>query len=390
MASYRPIDNLGIVFKISERCNLTCKYCYFFYSGDETWRDRAPLVSDEVIHALGNYAAKCARSYGLRRVTINFHGGEPLLMKKARFDNMCKVLRGYESDFTFSFNIQTNGALIDEEWVKLLGHHKIGVGVSIDGTKAQNDVFRLDKRGRSTYKKTVRGIELLQQGARSGLGSQPALLCVINPEEDGAETVRHFANDLGVTHMNFLVPDYSHDSNVPKAYVEGVGRFLRAVLREWARLRRPAINIRFLRQLLLMMASTEPGAEKLIPYDFRHLLVVSSDGKLGPEDTLHGLADRFRDMPFSVFDESPDLIFDSDVWGELQGAFEGPRACRPCEWRRVCRGGNPPTRFSSSAGFDNPSIYCDELRILYSEVRSMLIANSVSSAIIERNLGCAT
>ncbi|MBD7922487.1 radical SAM protein [Xanthomonas bonasiae] len=384
---FRPKSTLGIVFKISERCNLKCEYCYFFFGGDDTWQKRQPLVSDDVIHALARFSTLCAKSYNLNHINISFHGGEPLLMPKSRFDSMCNILRSYEDGFQFQFHLQTNGALVDDEWVKLLAHHRIGVGISLDGTKAQNDIFRLDKRGRSSYDKTLTGLRLIQQGASDGIGIQPGLLCVINPTQNGEETFSHLA-DLNASRMNFLVPDYSHDSGKPKEYVDGVGAYLRSVTRAWARSRRPAVKIRFLQQLITLMASREDSMRSMIPHDFRHLIVVSSDGKIGPEDTLHSLADRFRNMQLTVFNAEPEDVFTSPVWVELEEALYGPTACKACEWRRVCRGGNPANRFSSSNGFNNPSIYCTQLKLLYQDVRGMLEKNSVPPEIIDQNLEC--
>ncbi len=47
-----PVPNLNIVFKISERCNLKCDYCYFFFGGDETWKQHPAVVSRQVVEDL--------------------------------------------------------------------------------------------------------------------------------------------------------------------------------------------------------------------------------------------------------------------------------------------------------------------------------------------------
>lgn len=383
---FQPSKRLGIVFKISERCNLKCEYCYFFFSGDETWKKRPPLVTDDTVHGLGRFCSEAARSYDLNEIVITLHGGEPLLMRKSRFDWMCRTLRSYESGFRFIFHLQTNGALIDHEWVSLLANHRVGVGISLDGDKSQNDVFRLDKRGQSSYDRTVNGLRLLQTAATNRVCPPPGLLGVINPDEDGARAFNHFASDLGAKQMNFLVPDYSHDSGIAPGYAEGVGTYLNSVTRAWAKLRKPGVRIRFLHQIITLMASDEDEMRKTVPHDFRHLLVVSSDGRIGPEDTLHGLAERFRSMPDVVGEARAEDVFESDVWAELEETISGPDACQSCQWLRVCRGGNPANRFSSERGFNNPSIFCTQLKSLYQNVRDMLEANSVPKALIDRNL----
>jgi len=389
MANEVSQNKLGIVFKISERCNLKCSYCYYFFSGDETWKDRAPIVSDSVIGALGMFSRSAAEKYGISKIPISFHGGEPLLMKKSKFDQMCTTLREHESNFQFEFAVQTNGALIDEEWIEILQRHDVGVGVSLDGPKQINDLHRLDKRGRSSYEKTVRGLRLLQKSAKAHGGRIPGALCVINPEADGAATLRHFVEDLEVTHLNFLLPDASHENPLSMVDRGRITDFLRAVIREWARLRRKDVSIRFLSELITLFAGDEQLNTSYNTSDYRHLIVVSSDGKIGPEDTLHGLAERFRETPYSVFTTAPEELFSSPVWDELGDAARGPDACQSCEWFRVCRGGRLANRFSESGSFNNPSIYCDGLKQVYADVMRLLVANHVDERRISANLRVA-
>ncbi|MBV9156241.1 MAG: radical SAM protein, partial [Acidobacteriaceae bacterium] len=223
-----PIQDLNIVFKISERCNLKCDYCYFFFAGDETWKKHPPLVSRQVIEDLGAFAARAARDFEIKIITLIFHGGEPLLMSKPRFADMCETLRGHESGFEFKFALQTNGVLVDDGWIDLFDRYKIGVGVSLDGPPVVNDLHRLDLKGRSSYDRTVAGLRRLQEAAAQGRISGTGLLSVINPFADGAKVYRHFVHDLGVTHLNFLTPDYNWDSVVSESVIRGVERFLLA------------------------------------------------------------------------------------------------------------------------------------------------------------------
>ena len=66
------IQNLNIVFKISERCNLKCDYCYFFFGGDETWKLHPPVVPRQVIEDLGAFTARAARDHQLTLSSLFF------------------------------------------------------------------------------------------------------------------------------------------------------------------------------------------------------------------------------------------------------------------------------------------------------------------------------
>ena len=187
------LQDLNIVFKISERCNLKCDYCYFFFGGDETWKKHPPLVPRQVVEDLGAFSARAARDHQIEEIDIVFHGGEPLLMSKPRFVEMCETLRRYEKGFKFSFALQTNAVLIDEGWIDIFERHKIGVGISLDGPPVVNDLHRLDLKGQSSYDRTVAGLRALQKAAEQKRMAPPGLLSVINPFVDGAKVYRHFS-----------------------------------------------------------------------------------------------------------------------------------------------------------------------------------------------------
>ncbi len=372
-----PIQDLNIVFKISERCNLKCDYCYFFFGGDETWKKHPPLVSRQVIEDLGAFSARAARDHEIENITLVFHGGEPLLMSKPRFAEMCETLRGHERGFRFKFAMQTNGVLIDDGWIDLFERYKVGVGVSLDGPPVVNDLHRLDLKGRSSYDRTVAGLRRMQEAAGQGKASYPGLLSVINPFADGAKVYRHFVHDLGVKHLNLLTPDYNWDSVVSESVIRGVERFLLAALRAWLADKNPKIRIRVFSELLEAMLNPHI-MESFETYgaDYRNILSVSSNGDLGPEDTLRILDPRFASMGLNVARNDLRELLESEAWREqAEAATIRPDGCKGCGWWKICKGGRPTNRYSKARGFSNSSIYCSGLKNMYTEVGAFLVRN---------------
>jgi uncharacterized protein len=372
-----PVPNLNIVFKISERCNLKCDYCYFFFGGDETWKQHPPVVPHQVIEDLGGFAARAARDQGLQAITLIFHGGEPLLMSRPKFAEMCETLRSYENGFHFDLGLQTNGVLVDDEWIDLFERYHVSVGVSLDGTRAVNDLHRLDFKGRSSYDRTVAGLRRLQEAAAQKRMAAPGLLSVINPFADGGEAYRHFAHDLGVMRMSFLTPDYTWDSGVDEMVVRGVERFLLAALRAWLADRNPQISVRIFSELLSAMI--DPHAMDFVQAyrdDYRNIISVSSNGDLGPEDTLRVLDPRFRSMGLNVATNDLRELVGSDAWREqADAATVRPDGCKDCGWWKVCKAGRPINRYSKALGFANHSLYCAGLKDMYAEIGAFLVRN---------------
>lgn len=384
------LQNLNIVFKISERCNLKCDYCYFFFGGDNTWKLHPPAVPQQVIEHLGAFAARAACDHGLQAISLIFHGGEPLLMKRQRFTEMCDALRGYEKGFRFNFGLQTNGVLVDDEWIALFERHNVSVGVSLDGTRAINDLHRLDHRGRSSYDRTVAGLRRMQEAAGQGKMGAPGLLSVINPDADGGEVYRHFAHDLGVRRMSFLTPDYTWDSGVGDSVIRGVERFLVASLRAWLADKDPKIRIRVFSELLSAMI--DPHAMELLHAyrdDYRNIISVSSNGDLGPEDTLRILDPRFGSMGLNVARNDLRELVESEAWREqADAATERPNACQGCGWWKICKAGRPINRYSKALGFSNHSLYCSGLKDVYAEIAAFLVRNGAPFSEIASRLEC--
>jgi uncharacterized protein len=371
------VQNLNIVFKISERCNLKCDYCYFFFGGDETWKSHPPLVPRKVVDDLGAFSLRAASEHKLETIQLIFHGGEPLLMSQPRFAEMCETLRGYEQGFRFNFGLQTNGVLVDDGWIDLFEKHQVSAGLSLDGPQVINDLHRLDLKGRSSYDATVAGLRRMQAAAARGKIPEPGLLSVVNPFADGAAVYRHFAHDLSVKRMSFLTPDYTWDSVTGEALIRGVERFLLASLRAWLADKNPGIRVRVFSELLAAMI--DPLAMEAVQTyrdDYRNIISVSSNGDLGPEDTLRTLDPRYASMGLNVATHNLSDLVESVAWREqADAATTRPEGCKDCGWWKICKAGRPINRYSKARGFANHSIYCSGLQNMYAEIGAFLVRN---------------
>ena len=80
----------SVVLKIAARCNLNCSYCYMYNHEDQTWRERPKFMSEEVYTATLRAMRKYCKPRPGHSMYIVFHGGEPMLIGKARFAAMCR------------------------------------------------------------------------------------------------------------------------------------------------------------------------------------------------------------------------------------------------------------------------------------------------------------
>ena len=197
--------NLEVVLKLTERCNIDCTYCYVFNGVDDSYKTDPPKLTPEKCIEVASYLRQASESLNLKKLQIDFHGGEPMLIGKRRFSEYCEVFNEVlGSVVDLSLAIQTNATLIDEEWVRLFSKYKVSPGVSLDGNKLINDKNRIDFKGRGTYDKTVNGLNLLRSAYDAGKIDSLGVLCVINPQNSAKEIYEHFVHDLGIRTMDFL------------------------------------------------------------------------------------------------------------------------------------------------------------------------------------------
>jgi uncharacterized protein len=186
---------LEVILKIAERCNIACTYCYFFDSRNTDFERRPPLISVETIDHVVAYLLDAARKHELQVIQIDLHGGEPLLMKRDRFDDMCgRLTRALHQVVDLRISLQTNGMLLDDLWIDLLVKHGIFVGVSLDGPREVHDVHRVDHDGRGTYDRVVSGLKRLQARLPDRLG----VIAVLSPHVDGAVLYQHLVHHFRI------------------------------------------------------------------------------------------------------------------------------------------------------------------------------------------------
>ena len=141
-------------------CNLDCAYCFFldkevFYPGSN-FRMSEPLLEQ--------YIRQLIESHQTDSVNIAWQGGEPTLMGLDFYRRTMAVVETYRRPgMTFLHTMQTNGTLLDDEWAAFLKEHEFLMGISIDGPRPLHDIYRVDKGGKPTFDKVMRGLRLLQQ-----------------------------------------------------------------------------------------------------------------------------------------------------------------------------------------------------------------------------------
>ena len=369
------INHLEVILKITERCNLNCDYCYVFNRGGYDKDDSPPIFSLAYTHKLGHLLHEACDKYQIDFIRVDLHGGEPLLYKPRRFDELCSVLKSYiPKETLLEFCLQTNGVLINDEWIDVFEKHKVAVAVSLDGVRQVNDLHRLDHKGKSSYEDTVRGLRILQDAfAKGRLVSRPSLLSVINPAANGSETYRHFVGDLNLKSFDFLLPDIHHgDTGYDLA---GVSRFIKDALNEWFADNDPTIYVRLFESQMSALAGKPAyfmGMGQQVAEAFA--FTIGTNGNIYVDDTLRPTQNEiFAPIGNLMSVTLTDILDSPQMRLFLSESARLPDGCSDCIWKKICGGGRLVNRFDPAGSFSKRTVLCEPTRSMLSQITSTLL-----------------
>jgi uncharacterized protein len=222
-------------------CNLACAYC-FFLDKEQLYPDSEFRMSDEV---LGAYIRQLIEAHRTPQVTVAWQGGEPTLMGVEFYRRAIELQQAYaRPGMSFENTMQTNGTLLDDEWCQFLKENDYLVGISLDGPRELHDTYRVDKGGRPTYDRVMRGLRLLQKH-----GVDYNVLVTVNRTnaDHPLEVYRFLRDEVGTDWMQLIPVVERIDEQGRRLYQQGTrvsersvrpeqfGRFLIRIFDEWVR-----------------------------------------------------------------------------------------------------------------------------------------------------------
>ncbi len=150
-----PFPLATLVLNVTNKCNLTCTYCYEYgedrlTAGDGSKGTGKPKMDDDTARQSIDFLM---RSSGDRpQVSITFFGGETLLNFPA-----IRVATEYAEETAKSFkkrvhySLTTNATLLTDEVVDFLTKHRFGITISIDGDQQDQDRHRKFQKGVGSF-----------------------------------------------------------------------------------------------------------------------------------------------------------------------------------------------------------------------------------------------
>lgn len=194
-----PKYNMVIIsMALFHGCNLNCKYC--FADAGRNFQGEQREFNESSINAAMDFLLNNPYFSEIDYYRINLvSGGEPLLNKKlfrtfieiafSRFEAANKHLYVWFS---------TNGTLLSEDDLLFISKYNVGYGISIDGSKFDNDKLRVYNNGLGTYDDIVHNIKNIQRSTLvpNRLKELWGLMVYTRDNINLLENIKHF-KDLG-------------------------------------------------------------------------------------------------------------------------------------------------------------------------------------------------
>lgn len=146
------------IIKLTEACNYSCHFCRYANHPQTDCIIKLKNVKKILLETVKYNVTRDSH-----RIKVIFHGGEPLLWGYERFREIMQYedILSDEHSVRFANSIQTNGFLLNTQWVKLLKDYRFSVGISLDGPGDLNGHYGIAGNRESTNK-VLDNIELLK------------------------------------------------------------------------------------------------------------------------------------------------------------------------------------------------------------------------------------
>ena len=360
-----------VLLKVTSRCNIDCSYCYVYNLGDLGWSRQPKRMSMETSVAVADSLSELAFLEG-HRFAVVLHGGEPMLLGKDGLASILTKLRLSLPD-GYSISIQSNGTLLTRDIIDLCEANDTTISLSLDGPRHIHDRNRVGFDSSGTFDRVMEGLELLLSHP-AGHNVFSGVLSVVDPTSDPSE-VYSFLKELNVPSLDFIYKDGNHSRLPPgkeSASTTEYGDWMTKLFDVYTSDPHP-VQIRILDDLIKLVLGGS-GTKEGTGITNYGMLIIDTDGSITKNDTLKSSfdgADRFNHAWSVHTHRLADIIQSTDFVESLAMQRPTSNICLECRDLHVCGGGMTLHRWSGKNGYDNPSVFCADQKLLIQRIRSV-------------------
>jgi len=350
----------AVIMKSTDICNYACHYCYV---EKHCALPRMPIETAKMtINKVLAYVNPG------RKVNFIWHGGEPLLSGKDFFVEV--------ADFCDTFHenpiencIQTNGSLLDRDFLSFCRARGFLVSVSIDGPASIHDIHRQTPQGQGTFADTLRALDLVREA-----GLTPGCVCVLNKAN-----IRHIDElywFFSTNKINVRINPVVRSGRAIAAYNElaisalEYGQAMCRMFDLWFQ-DNYVIQIEPLYTILGNFISPVVWGCDYHGRCLESIISVNPDGSIYPCGRFAGL-EEFR-LGNVLEDSDLQNLFSTDLFRRLtHRSVATVSGCANCAFAEICNAGCMITAYMARQSVSDHDYYCEGRRMLFAHIASQL------------------
>jgi uncharacterized protein len=353
---YRGRTLETLVLQSTPFCNIDCAYCYLPH------RSSKQRMSEHTLEQ--TFRRVFSSPFVNNHLTVLWHAGEPLVLGVDYYRTALELLeRHRRPDVSVTVHFQTNGTLLNQEWIDFFRATGAQVGVSLDGPAELHDRSRKTRRGTGTYQEVMRGVRLLQSNDFSF-----HVITVLTRESlRSAAKMFEFYAQNHITDVAFNVEEIEGIHNSSSLGSDDASAQMRGFLRDFFELaesQQPGIRVRELAgafQAIVNAASNAYGNPMVEPLRFVSVGVNGEISTFSPELLGYGDARHPTFVFGNVHDNELADILQNPAFLDANAEIErGISKCQSsCQYFDLCLGGVPGNKFFENGTFDSgETLFC--------------------------------
>lgn len=342
-------NHVTVILKMVDYCNFDCDFCRYPNNKNRN------TMSLETYKVIVQKACEYNIHNGCNRLSIIYHGGEPLLWGLDRFKLAIQFqdeLRAKYPYLRIRNSIQTNGSLLNHEWIDFFKKNQFNIGLSIDGPDEIN--FHRNSSGNQIV---FDNIKLMRK-----LDCHFGILSVITDKHAGwADKYYEFLVDNEIHSVGLCYCIYDEDNQITvknKILTDFLTRFFERYFHGEYRL-----SVREFESVIRLCLGGKANA-----CTFSYRSGCGNYFSIKPNGDVMFCDPYTLDKP-ALGNILTETFFDIKVKPELQVIIEGARQsidnkCKQCDIFDICGGGCFRNLFGG-----NQNSFCETFKIVWPYIK---------------------
>jgi uncharacterized protein len=221
-------------------------------------------IAPETVKATATRIAEHTNKHHLTAIELILHGGEPLLAGRESIREIVNVVRA-TVPARVDVRLQTNGVLLNLDYLRLFDELDIGVAVSLDGDERMHDRGRRAANGKGSYRAVAEALDRLTSPRFAHLFR--GLLCLVDPRDDGLAAYEALLR-FDPPAIDFLLPHGNWSDRppgrVPDPGVTPYADWLVPVFDRWYRSPPDGANVRLFSEIMQALLGGDSHSEQVV------------------------------------------------------------------------------------------------------------------------------